>query len=99
MQMCTRGRCPSWCRKYRGPLARRASPGVRSSASMTPPGATQPVLHVGLRASAGRDGHHYRLDAGEGHCRLRTEACLGEQPRVLRLGAPAARENGDQPDV
>ena len=54
-----------WVRKYRAPLAQQASPGVRSPASMTPPGADQPVLYAGLRASAGRDGHHYGVGARE----------------------------------
>src|SRR5580704_15312395 len=80
-------------------LARRASHGVCSSGFMTLPGVAQPVLRAGLRALAGWGGDHDGLDAGEGYCRFRAEACLGEQPGVLRFGAPAAREDGDQADV
>jgi hypothetical protein len=44
-----------------------------------------------LRASAGWDGRYHGLDAGEAYGRLGAETGLGEQPRVFRLGAPAAR--------
>jgi DNA-binding CsgD family transcriptional regulator len=74
MQMCTRGRCPSWCRKYRGPLARHASPGICSSASMTPPGAIQPeplpphvyVLATHVAASPERRPARVRVRAADG---------------------------------
>jgi hypothetical protein len=52
-----------------------------------------------LRASAGWGGRYHGLDAGEAYGRLGVEAGLGEQPRVFRLGAPAARQDGEQPDV
>ena len=78
----------------RVPLARQASPGV----SMTLPGVAGSFC-TPAGASASRDGHHYGVDAREACCWLGAEARLGEQPRVFRLGAPAARNDGKQPDV
>jgi len=66
---------------------------------MTPPDVAGLVVGASLRGPTVRGGRYHELDAREACCWLGAEARLGEQPRVLRLGAPAARKDGEQPDV
>ena len=66
---------------------------------MTPPGVAEFFLCGDLRASAGRGRGYHGLDACQAYGCLGMEARLVEQPRVLRFGAPAAGEDGEQPDV